>query len=159
MTQYNLPLPVKQLIAASRVNKRKLVLVTGVFDLLHREHLRFLQKAKAAGDLLLVGLESDERVRAIKGPDRPVNDEQTRLRHLSNVEAVDQVFLLPVTFNRPEQHRALLREIRPDVLAVSSHTPHLEEKKEIVERVGGELRVVHQHNPDISTTKLLGQNG
>lgn len=155
MAEYNLPLPVKRIVAQARQGNQALVLVTGVFDVFHQEHLNFLQKAKAAGDVLLVGIETDERVKAIKGPDRPVNNEQTRLNHMQNIGIVDQAFLLPVDFDDAREHRALLRKIQPDVLAVSSHTPHLEAKREIVQGVGGQLKVVHQHNPKISTTKII----
>ena len=60
-------------------NKQTTVLATGVFDVLHIEHIRFLAAAKQQGDRLIVGVESDVRVRAMKGPGRPLHDEQVRL--------------------------------------------------------------------------------
>lgn len=155
MNGYHLPLRIKQLIAKAHGGNDELVLVTGVFDVLHKEHLNFLMKAKQAGDVLLVGVESDERVRAIKGPSRPVNDETVRIQRLDSLSLADGIFLLPEKFSSPQEHRALIRQIRPDVLAVSSHTPYIEAKQEIIEQVGGELRIVHQHNPEISSTILI----
>ncbi len=131
------------------------VLVTGVFDILHDEHRLFLEKAKAAGDVLVVGLESDVRVRQLKGEGRPIHSEHQRLEQISQLESVDVVFVLPEQFSRPEDHKKLIYIIKPSVLAVSSHSPHLDKKRAILAEVGGEVRVVHQHNPEVSTTKLL----
>ena len=62
----------------------KKILVTGVFDLLHQEHINFLTKAKAVGDILVVGLETDTRVKQLKGFNRPINSTKDRLQNLEN---------------------------------------------------------------------------
>lgn len=134
------------------------VLATGVFDLLHQEHVNFLRKAKAAGDFLVVGIESDTRVRQMKGPTRPIRDQATRLHQVQALGFVDVVFVLPEQFSQPADHRQLLAEVRPNILAISSHTAHQDAKKALLEEFGGQLQVVHQHNPAISTTILLSQN-
>ncbi len=136
---------------------QRVVLVTGVFDILHQEHRNFLTKAKGMGDILVVGIETDARVRELKGRERPINDENKRLQQLNELGAVDRSFLLPESFSNEKDHLALLIDIQPDVLAVSSHTPFLSQKKKLMQRVGGELEVVHQHNPKVSTTKILTQ--
>ncbi len=69
--------------------QKTLTLVTGVFDLLHEEHLRFLQKAKKTADFLLVGVESDLRVRQMKGQNRPLNDQLHRLQNLQKLGIAD----------------------------------------------------------------------
>ena len=155
MEEYHLPLQVKQVLAQGRESTKKVVLVTGVFDLLHQEHIKFLQKAKQEGDLLLVALETDERVRAIKGKNRPVNDQKTRLNNLRKIGLADAVFLLPESFDDSEEHRAFIRKTKPDLLAVSSHTPHLEAKRSIMAEAGGKLKIVYQQNPNVSTSKLI----
>lgn len=87
------------------------VLVTGVFDVLHKEHVAFLKKAKALGGTLYVGLESDVRVSALKGPTRPVNSEKVRKENIEKLGIADTVFILPEQFSRPEDHRALFKKI------------------------------------------------
>ncbi len=133
------------------------VLVTGVFDVLHEEHLIFLKKAKSLGDYLLVGVESDVRVAQMKGENRPINTQLVRVSQLEKLKIADEVFILPEAFNKPEQHIELIKKIKPKYLAVSSHTKHLEEKQQILEAHGGKVVIVHNHNPKISTTKILSQ--
>ncbi len=158
MTQnYQLPLEAKQKIQQAKSQDKTIVLATGVFDMLHREHIKFLEKAREAGDFLAVGIETDTRVKAMKPNGRPVNREQKRVEKLRQTGLPDAVFLLPEQFNNERQHRSLLKIVRPDILAASSHTPHLSEKKKLMEEIGGSLKVVHQHNPEISSTKIIEQ--
>lgn len=132
----------------------KKILVTGVFDLLHQEHINFLTKAKAVGDILVVGLETDTRVKQLKGFNRPINSTKDRLQNLENLKIADKIFTLPKSFNTPQDHLALLQKIKPDILAVSSHTPNLTNKKQLMKKIGGAVKVVHQLNPHISSSKL-----
>ncbi len=131
------------------------VLVTGVFDVLHPEHMLFLQKAKKLGGRLLVGIESDARVQKLKGLARPVNSEEARKKNLLELNIADEVFILPEQFDSPDDHRKLLASVRPDILAVSSHTPHIAEKLQLLKEIGGRVEIVHQHNPSISSTKII----
>lgn len=130
------------------------VLVTGVFDVLHEEHVKFLFAAKKLGQLM-VGLESDLRVSNIKGNNRPINPAAVRMQNLVDLGIADEVFVLPEKFNNIEQRRTLLNLIKPDILAVSSHTPHLDKKRRLMKAIGGRVEIVHQHNPKVSTSKLL----
>lgn len=145
---------------AKRVQQAKdelktVVFVTGVFDLLHQEHVTFLRKARNAGNYLLVGVETDLRVKETKGPDRPINKQAQRVQDVIATGFVDDVEILPHAFDRPEHHRAILSILRPHILAVSSHTPYLEAKRQLIQLFGGELRIVHEHNPEVSTTQTL----
>jgi len=133
------------------------VLATGVFDCLHQEHLNFLGKARAEGDFLVVGVESDARVRRLKGEGRPIQTQDRRGEALRKTGLVDQVILLPEKFDQPQDHRRFVRQVRPTVLAVSSHTPNLEAKRKIMAELGGEVKVVHQHNPKVSTTVFVSK--
>lgn len=135
--------------------QQSIVLVTGCFDILHSEHIKLLQAAKNKGGMLLVGVESDRRVRQLKGIGRPVNRFAKRIRKLVETGIPDYVFPLPEKFDSSVEHEALMAKIRPQILAVSSHTDHLDQKKALVSRYGGELRVVLPHNPQISTSRLL----
>lgn len=135
--------------------QQKKVLVTGVFDILHQEHINFLRKAKKLGDILVVGIESDVRVKKMKGVGRPINSQITRKQNLEALNIAHEVFILPEHFSKPEDHSALVQKLKPDFLAVSSHTKHLEEKRKILKECGGEVVVVHEHNPKISTSLIL----
>lgn len=136
----------------------KKVLVTGVFDILHKEHVNFLKKAKALGDYLVVAIESDVRVKQMKGEDRPINSQNKRKENLEKLNLADEVFILPEEFNKPEHHKELIKKIKPKFLAVSSHTKYLDKKQAILNELGGEVVIVHDHNPEISTTNLLKKN-
>lgn len=142
-------------IAELRQQKQKIILVTGVFDLLHQEHKIFLQKAKAVGDILIVGIESDVRVRKMKGEGRPVQHEQARLSVIQKLSYVDEAFILPESFSSPQDHEDLIAFIKPSILAISSHSEHQDKKRVLMEKYGGSLHIVHEHNPNISTTKTL----
>lgn len=134
---------------------KTVVLVTGVFDLLHEEHLNFLQKAKDEGHILIVGIESDLRVKQLKGENRPIWKQEQRMIEIKRTQIADVVFILPEQFSKPADHENLIAQIRPTVLAVSSHTNHQDKKRAIVEKFGGVLAVVYDHNPAVSTTRKL----
>jgi cytidyltransferase-like protein len=101
------------------------VVCTGVFDLLHVGHARFLAGARSAGRVLIAGVEDDARVRARKGPERPIVPAAERAELLSALAAVDGVFLV---HGRPDLWRAeayaeLLAPLRPAVLAITAGDP------------------------------------
>lgn len=134
---------------------KRIVFVSGVFDLLHEEHRLFLQKARQKGNYLVVGVESDLRVKEMKGPDRPIDSQDERVEAVWNTGYADAVAVLPVAFSRPEHHIALMKLLAPHYLAVSENSAHQEAKRQIMELVGGELAIVHEFNPEVSTTKIL----
>ena len=136
-----------------RSKNYKLVLATGFFDLLHTEHLNFLQKAKAVGDILIVAVESDERARITKGEGRPVETQSIRCTKVAKY--ADFVLALPPDFNNFASYDSLMSAIKPQIYAVSSHTSHQKTKDFLVEKYGGHLQIVHELNPSISTTKKI----
>lgn len=150
-----LPHSVQVVLEKAREKKQRVVLATGVFDIFHGEHRTFLQKAKEAGDVLIVGIESDVRVQALKGPSRPIVNEHDRWKMLVDQELADAVFVLPEEFSEYEHFLAFIKTVHPHVLAVSSHTNHLDKKREIMEHVSGKVEVVHEHNNRVSTTLLV----
>src|SRR4030095_14501029 len=91
---------------------RKLVFTNGCFDLLHVGHVRYLQQARALGDALLVAVNGDSSVRALKGPTRPVNAEQDRAEVLAALACVDFV-----TIFHTERVTEVVRVIRPHIYA------------------------------------------
>lgn len=142
-------------IRSTHGKKRKAVLATGIFDLLHVEHVRFLRSAKDEGSTLFVGIERDERARKLKGEGRPINSEEKRAEIISSLKVVDLVFLLPENLGTREGREQIIKNLRPDVYCVSASTPFLEEKERILRKFGGRLKVIRPHNPQISTTQLI----
>jgi rfaE bifunctional protein nucleotidyltransferase chain/domain len=132
-----------------------LVVVTGVFDLLHVGHLRFLQAARALGSRLVVGVESDERVRRWKGPDRPIQTQEDRCELLSALRVVDEVFVIAGERVEPDYYVELLRTLHARYLAVTADDPFLEAKREAMATLGVELRVVIPRVENYSTSHLI----
>lgn len=139
-----------------RSDHKRIVLVTGFFDLLHQEHINFLKKAKESGDTLIVAVESDARARILKGEGRPIETQSLRLSKLAPY--ADYLIALGADFNNPAAFESLIAAVRPSVLAVSSHTAHQDKKAALVEKYGGTLKIVHTHNPEISTSKIIIKN-
>ena len=94
-----------------RLHQQKIVFTNGCFDILHRGHVTYLAQARQMGDLLVVGLNSDASVRRLKGPERPVNDEQSRALLLAALEMVDYVVL----FEEDTPYNLILK-VKPDLL-------------------------------------------
>jgi rfaE bifunctional protein nucleotidyltransferase chain/domain len=90
---------------------RKVVFTNGVFDLLHVGHIRYLQEARALGDILVIGVNSDESVRVLKGPTRPIQNEGDRAEILAALEAVS----FTVLFGE-QTPLDLIKAVRPDIL-------------------------------------------
>lgn len=145
--------PVTPIILSLHSSNHTIVLATGFFDLLHEEHINFLRKAKRAGDILIVGVESDARARIVKGEGRPAETQQVRCQKVGKY--ADYVIALPDAFDHQEAYESLLQAVRPDFYAVSSHTSYLDNKQKLVEKYGGKLIVVHDWNPTTSTTKII----
>ena len=94
-----------------REGNKKIVFTNGCFDILHVGHIKYLEEAKKYGDVLVIGLNSDESVKKLKGKDRPINSQQDRLKVLFNLKSVDCVIL----FNEKTPLN-LIKKIMPDVL-------------------------------------------
>jgi D-glycero-beta-D-manno-heptose 1-phosphate adenylyltransferase len=149
----------KQFLALVSRRNQNLVFVTGVFDVLHKAHRMFLVKARIRGDVLIVGIESDFRVKQMKGESRPVYPQDKRQAQLENLGVADFVFVLPENFSDKKEHLAMVELLKPKVLAVSAHTPHLGVKRRLMKKVGGKLEVVMEQDQTVSTTKLIKELG
>lgn len=135
---------------------KTIVLSTGFFDLLHTEHKKFIQAAKLEADVLIIGIESDKRARSVKGKGRPFEDQKTRAKKVEDAGA-DHVLLLPDNFDNPTTRRELIRKLAPNIFAVSEGSPHQKLKNDTVNKFGGALKVVLEHNSKISTTKIASR--
>ena len=117
---------------------RRIVFANGCFDLLHVGHVRYLQSARAEGDVLVVGVNSDSSVRALKGPGRPTLAEDARAELLAAMEAVDYV----VIFDEMTAED-LMRELRPNVQCKGTdYTPATVAERGLMESMGGSVRIV-----------------
>lgn len=115
-----------------------IVFTNGCFDLLHRGHVEYLYAARALGDLLVVGLNSDDSVRRLKGPDRPLNPLDDRALVLAALECVDAVTPFP-----EDTPLALIRALLPDVLVKGGdYTPETVVGRAEVEAAGGRVVIV-----------------
>jgi D-glycero-beta-D-manno-heptose 1-phosphate adenylyltransferase len=137
----------------------RVVIVTGAFDLLHIGHLRFLEAARQLGDRLVAGVESDARVRAWKGPTRPIQTQEDRCELLAALRCVDEVFVIEGERVDPPFYADLLAPLGATYLAVTADDPFLEAKRAAMAAVGVELVVVTPRIENYSTTHLVALLG
>ena len=142
----------KTLTAAARTNGKIVVFTNGCFDLLHRGHIYLLREAKALGDLLVVGINSDQSVKAIKGPTRPILAETDRLELIASMEMVDYVVL----FDEPDPYN-IISILRPHIL-VKGGDWSAEEVigGDLVQGNGGKVVVV-PYLKGFSTTEIIAK--
>ncbi len=102
---------IKPLIDEYRKSGRKIVFTNGCFDIIHAGHVKYLEEARRLGDILVLGLNSDESVKILKGPSRPVNGEKDRAAVLSGLRSIDFVLIFDeeTPFN-------LINYLKPDIL-------------------------------------------
>ena len=131
---------------------RRVVFANGCFDLVHVGHVRYLQGAKACGDVLLVALNDDASVRALKGDDRPIVNVEERVERLAALECVDLV-----TCFGEETVDSLLLDLRPDVHAKGTdYTVETVPERETVLGYGGEIASVGDPK-DHSSSQILAR--
>ena len=131
---------------------KKLVFTNGCFDLLHVGHVRYLQAARTLGDALVVAVNGDASVRALKGPTRPVNPEADRAEVLAALGCVDYVVVFPEV-----RVTNLLRTVRPQIYAKGGdYTPETlnPEERAAIDEAGSEIRILPLV-PGRSTTNIL----
>ncbi|HYB97065.1 MAG TPA: D-glycero-beta-D-manno-heptose 1-phosphate adenylyltransferase [Vicinamibacterales bacterium] len=142
-----------EFVARERARGRVVVFTNGVFDILHPGHVRYLKDARALGDLMIVGINSDRSVRALgKAPDRPVNPEHERAEVLEALACVDAV----VVFDEATPHE-IISALQPDILVKGADWgEHNIVGRDIVEARGG--RVVRIPLAEgYSTTSLIAR--
>jgi rfaE bifunctional protein nucleotidyltransferase chain/domain len=131
-------------------NGKSVVFTNGCFDLLHPGHIHSLEAARRLGDILIVGINSDESVRVLKGEDRPLIPEQERAEILANLECVDGVLVFEEL--TPQK---VIAALLPDILVKGSDWPGNQiVGREEVEAAGGKV-VLIDNMPGYSTTEIL----
>jgi D-beta-D-heptose 7-phosphate kinase/D-beta-D-heptose 1-phosphate adenosyltransferase len=139
-----------QVVAEARRKNKRIVFTNGCFDLLHIGHITYLQFAKAQGDILIVAVNTDESVRRLKGPSRPILDQTHRGQILSAIQWIDYII-----FFGEDTPLELIKLVRPDILIKGAQY----NKEEVVgadfvESYGGEVRLAPMVN-GISTTDIV----
>ncbi|MBI5084881.1 MAG: adenylyltransferase/cytidyltransferase family protein [Acidobacteria bacterium] len=132
-----------------RRDGRTVVFTNGCYDILHPGHIRTLENCKNLGDVLILALNSDASVRQIKGPKRPIIEEQMRAELACALEAVDAVVLF-----EEETPRELISELLPDILVKGSDWSHWVAGREEVEAAGGRVELLPLE-PGYSTTATV----
>ena len=141
---------IERYAAALRAAGRRIVFTNGCFDILHAGHVRYLEAARALGDCLVLGLNTDASVRRLKGETRPVNTELDRAAVVGALVAVDYVVL----FDEPTA-QTLIEKVRPAVYAKGGdYTRETLPEAKIVEKYGGEVHFIDLV-PGRSTTKII----
>jgi len=136
--------------AVHREAGQTIVLTNGCFDVIHAGHVAYLREAKTQGDVLIVGVNTDEQVRAQKGAGRPIYDLASRLEILSELQCVDYV----IAFGEPTADR-LIREIRPQVYAKGGdYRPEAINEYELVRELGIELRIL-ANRPGLGSSEVI----
>lgn len=131
---------------------KKIVLVGGVFDIIHIGHIRFLQEAKRCGDVLVVLLENDETVKRLKGNQRPFTIQKERAEILAELASTD--IIIPLTeIKNDDEYDHIVISLKPDIIAVTKDDPNLGHKKRQAKEVSAQIKEVVDRLP-YSTSKL-----
>ena len=144
----------KKIISMAKSTDKKVVFTNGCFDIIHGGHIEFLQKAKSMGDILVVGLNTDQSVKKLKGENRPIKNEKERANILAALKYIDYITLFSET--TPEK---LIREIKPDIL-VKGNDYKIDEVvgREIVEGYGAKVElipIVEGHSTTNTLAKII----
>lgn len=131
-------------------SRKKVVFTNGCFDIIHRGHVDYLEKAKALGDILIVGLNTDSSVRRLKGSQRPIVEEEDRAQVLAGLQSVDYVCL----FDEDTPYE-MIKALVPDVLVKGADwSVDNVVGKDVVESAGGSVQTI-QFLPNRSTSRII----
>jgi D-glycero-beta-D-manno-heptose 1-phosphate adenylyltransferase len=127
-----------ELVEELKNTKRKIMFTNGCFDIIHAGHVRYLQAARQLGDVLIVGLNSDNSVSLLKGPTRPINNQEDRAEVLAALSSVDYVIIFG-----EQTAEKLIRVIKPDIYVkggdyVVANLP----EAELIDKLGGEIVLI-----------------
>jgi len=135
-----------------RKGGQKIVFTNGCFDILHAGHVTYLEAAKAQGDVLVLGLNTDESVRRLKGPERPINNELDRAKVVGALQAVDYVVLFG-----EQTAEAVIAEVKPDVYVKGGdYTLDTLPEAKIVQSYGGKVAFIDMVEGR-STTNIINK--
>lgn len=141
---------VKTVVSAVRQLGQKIVLTSGSWDLLHTGHAEYLRAAREFGTFLVVGVDSDAKIKKRKGPNRPMVGEDERMLMLSHLRYVDLIYLKDVD----EKKHQLIEAVRPDVLVVSETSNHSDQKLAEMREFCKELQILEAKSEKGTTARL-----
>lgn len=135
---------------------KTIVLVGGCFDILHAAHVEFLKTSKKHGNLLVVLLESDKRIKELKGEARPVNSQMHRVSVLSHLPFVD--YVIPLAYlSHDRDYEILVKTIEPDIIAVTAGNTVFDWEKDYSKGTGTKIVEVMERRPNHSTTAIVNK--
>lgn len=149
----------KQIIEVKEIEKlveeiknKKMVLVGGCFDVVHLGHIVFLEKAKLKGDVLVVLLEPDKKIKKNKGENRPINNQENRAIFLTKLKMVDYVIKLP---EKKADYFEIIKKLKPKIIAISENDKNLVKKRQQAKEIGAKLVKVTNLIPQQSTSRII----
>lgn len=152
---------VKQLGQRLRAKKETVVFTPGAFDMIHVGHARYLALAKSLGTVLVVALNSDNSIKAYKGEDRPILNQDRRAEMLAHLAAVDYIVVFDEAFEEGFFSTSVIRDLKPDRLLCIEETweGRLNERPEVmaVLEYGGEVFCSPRQDPELSTSKIIAK--
>lgn len=144
----------KNVVKDLKSKNKAIVWTNGCFDILHTGHIRYLQKAKEQGDILIIGLNSDSSVKNLKGNNRPIIPENERAEILSALQCVDYIIIFS------EQHPTkYLEAIKPDVYVKGGDyniNTIVQEERKIIESYQGKIAIINVSTEN-STTNIINK--
>jgi len=143
----------EEIVSYDKEMGNKIVLTGGCFDILHTGHLNFLRKSKELGDVLVVNVVNDPRVRMYKGEKRPINDSRRRATIVSSLEMVDYVTIHPSVDKGPTIELAIL--IKPDVIAQETGKLGPEDRERIRELLGYDVELRNIRRSSATSTSEI----
>lgn len=146
------PAKAQTIIKKIKLTDEKITVIGGCFDILHIGHIKFIREAEKLGGKLFIFLEPDEKVRQLKGNDRPVFFQKERAEILSSLISVAYIIKLPILKNNAD-YDDLIKKLQPDVIAVTDNDPLIALKKNQAEKSGGKLIVLPFHK-SLSSSKI-----
>jgi D-beta-D-heptose 7-phosphate kinase/D-beta-D-heptose 1-phosphate adenosyltransferase len=146
------PQQLSEIVLDLRKQGKKIVFTNGCFDIIHKGHIALLNKAREAGDVLIVGVNSDNSIKKLKGPDRPINNIEDRLTVLSGLQSVDYL----TTFEE-ESPVQLLREVHPHVFVKGgNYTETSIPEAPLLKKLGCIVKIV-PYLEEHSTTQIINK--
>jgi rfaE bifunctional protein nucleotidyltransferase chain/domain len=132
----------------------KKILVGGCFDILHYGHIQFLKAAKTVGDYLIVLLESDAKVKKLKGENRPIHTQKERAEILRSLRMVDEVVELS-DISTSKEYFDVVQKIKPDIIAITEGDPKTKQKEIQAQKIRARVENVIKRIYSYSTTTIL----
>ena len=146
---------ISQEVGKLRKQGKTIVFANGCFDVLHFAHSLFLEKAKRFGDVLVVGVSSDKVIRKIKGKTRPIYPEKIRAGLVASLSSVDLVVIMKENLYHGIDFHRLAKKIKPDIMVLNNDNSAIPGTRELIEKYGGQLRLVARQHPSISSTETI----